>query len=457
MATSDTIFSEMNLNWFTLSFPGELENQFFKDHFHKSLRHVRIALLLAIFFYGIFGFLDAWLIPDQKRILWFIRYAIFLPFTVSVLLFSFAKSFKKFMQLSISAVILLAGLGIIGMTLIAPYPANYSYYAGLILVFIFGYAFLKLRFIWATITGWLIVVAYEIAAILLSQTPLPVLINNNFFFLTGNILGMFVCYSMELYSRKEYFQSKILESEKQKVNNVNRELEKRVRDRTSQLRLANQELKQEISEKKRSEAALKVSEEKYRTIVESIEEAYFEVDLSGKMEFVNESACMILGYTRDELLQLSYREFTDTNTSKNMYTAFNQIFKSRKPIKVMDFGIIRKDGEERILSMSTALICDESDRPTGFRGIARDDTDRLLAEEKIRRMNDELENRVAQRTAELNEANKALKDSLETVQKTQNHLVENEKNGRVGKPGRRYRSRGQYACRYRGYGSITSR
>ncbi|GAI62033.1 unnamed protein product, partial [marine sediment metagenome] len=48
------------------------------------------------------------------------------------------------MQLSIAGVVLAAGLGIVAMIVIAPYPGNYSYYAGLILVFLFGYTFFKL-------------------------------------------------------------------------------------------------------------------------------------------------------------------------------------------------------------------------------------------------------------------------------------------------------------------------
>ena len=95
------------------------------------------------------------------------------------------------------------------MILIAPYPGNYSYYAGLILVFIFGYTFFKLQFVEATIVGWLIVALYEIAAIGLANTPLPVLINNNFFFLTGNLFGMFACYSIDLYSRRDFMQKRI--------------------------------------------------------------------------------------------------------------------------------------------------------------------------------------------------------------------------------------------------------
>ena len=98
----------------------------------------------------------------------------------------------------------------------------------------------------------------------------------------------------------------------------------------------------------------------------------------------------------------------------------------------MDYGIIRKDGTTRILSMSTSLMSDASGEAIGFRGIARDDTDRKLAEEKIRRLNDELEHRVAKRTTELNEANTALKQSLETVQATQDRMVETEKMAALG-------------------------
>ena len=186
-------FGKMNINFFTLAFPGDLEKHFIEDYFEKSKKHVRIALILAIFFYGIFGVLDAWLVPDQKQSLWLIRYLIFLPFTSIILLLSFNKYFSRYMQAANAAVVLLAGLGIVVMMRIAPYPANNSYYAGLILVFIFGYTFFKLRFIWASTAGWLIVVAYEISAFWLDQTPLAVLVNNNFFFLTGNILGMFAC------------------------------------------------------------------------------------------------------------------------------------------------------------------------------------------------------------------------------------------------------------------------
>ncbi|MBT8328771.1 MAG: hypothetical protein KJN87_03630, partial [Desulfofustis sp.] len=268
--------NDVEVNWYSLSFPGQLETDFLKDYSEKSLIHTRVALLMAIFFYGIFGILDAWLAPEEKLSLWFIRYVVFIPYTALVGLISFTKNFKKYMQPASASVVLLAGIGIIGMILIAPHPVSNSYYAGLILVFMFGYTFFKLRFVWATFAGWMIVFAYEVTAISLSDTPIPVLINNNFFFLAGNILGMFACYSIEYYLRKEYIQSRMLEAEKSKVHAANLELEKGVAERTSQLVIMNKDLQQEISERKRSAEALKLSEERYRTILESMQEGYFE-------------------------------------------------------------------------------------------------------------------------------------------------------------------------------------
>ena len=53
---------------------------------------------------------------------------------------------------------------------------------------------------------------------------------------------------------------------------------------------------------------LEKSEKKYRRILESIEEGYFEVDLEGNMQFVNNSMCRIFGYSRKELLSMNNRE-----------------------------------------------------------------------------------------------------------------------------------------------------
>ncbi len=198
-------WGDIELNLLTLTFPPKVENIYKEELFKKSLRHVRFALLLSIVFFGAFGILDAWIVPEVKYRLWFIRYAVYCPFALAIFLYSYSKSFKKNMQICIAAVVALAGFGIIAMIMVVPHSSNSTYYAGLILVFIFGYTFFKLDFIYATSTGIMIVIAYEIAAIWFTHTPIPILINNNFFFLSGNLFGMFACFSIELLFKKRVY------------------------------------------------------------------------------------------------------------------------------------------------------------------------------------------------------------------------------------------------------------
>jgi len=261
----------MQLEFLNLSFRGEsgsLEKEFQEDYFFKYVGQARISLVIAIIFYSLFGILDAKLAPEIRNQLWFIRYAVFCPVTILILLLSFFTNFKKYMQFSLAFVVVLAGLGISVMIIIAPPPVNYSYYAGLMLIFIFGYTFIRARFVWATLSGWFIVICYEIGATIFSETPLPILINNNFFFISANIVGMFSCYSIEYSARRDFFLARLLEKERHKTHESNRMLEDRVNERTDMLAFANKDLKLEIVERKRVETELRTIHNELETRVE---------------------------------------------------------------------------------------------------------------------------------------------------------------------------------------------
>ena len=125
---------------------------------------------------------------------------------------------------------------------------------------------------------------------------------------------------------------------------------------------------------------LQESEEKHRTILESIEEGYFEVDLAGNFTFVNDAVCKILGYSHEELRSMNNRGYTDLETSGRMYEAFNRIYRTGKPATIIDYEIIRKDGGTRDLELSASLLKDPAGEPAGFRGVIRDVTERKHAE-----------------------------------------------------------------------------
>jgi hypothetical protein len=171
------------------------------------------------------------------------------PVLISVYGFTYSKVFNRYMQLVISFIMLTTGFGIIIMIFYSARLEVYTYYAGLILIFIFGYTFIRARFIYASIAGWSIVVSYEISAIWLSHTPVTILVNNNYFFISANLIGMLISYFLELSTRKEFYMRILLEQEKENVKTANDALEKRVQERTKQLSSANTDLNLKLRER----------------------------------------------------------------------------------------------------------------------------------------------------------------------------------------------------------------
>jgi PAS domain S-box-containing protein len=146
----------------------------------------------------------------------------------------------------------------------------------------------------------------------------------------------------------------------------------------------------DITERKQAEEALIESEEKYRTILENIEDGYFEVDIAGNFTFFNDSLCQILGYSRDEMMGMNNRQYTDNENDKKLYQAFNKIYSTGEPTKEFDWEIIRKDGTKRYIEASISLIKHISPQPIGFRGIVRDITERKRAEKEMAEVQEQL-------------------------------------------------------------------
>ena len=132
-----------------------------------------------------------------------------------------------------------------------------------------------------------------------------------------------------------------------------------------------------------SEKAQRQSEEKYRAILENIEDGYFEVDIKGNFKFFNDAMCRILGYSPSELAGMNNRQFMDKENARSVYQTFNHVYNTGKPTKGFDWEAIEKNGSIRHLDASVSLITDEEGRRIGFRGIVRDMTHRKQAEKAL--------------------------------------------------------------------------
>lgn len=147
----------------------------------------------------------------------------------------------------------------------------------------------------------------------------------------------------------------------------------------------------DISERKHTEEMLKKSEERYRSVLESIEEGYFELDLAGNFIFFNDALCRTMGYSKEELMGMNNREYTPSKKAKQAFETFNEIYTTGKPATISDYEMLRKDGSMRIFDLSASLLTDSSGIPVGFRGVARDITERKATGLELEKSSGKLE------------------------------------------------------------------
>jgi len=133
-----------------------------------------------------------------------------------------------------------------------------------------------------------------------------------------------------------------------------------------------------------SEEAFRQSEEKYRGILENIEDGYFEVDLKGNFTFFNDSVCRLIGYSPSAMEGMNNREYMDAENAKKVLQAFNQVYETGKPTKGFDWEITAVDNSIRQVDASVSLITDKESNRIGFRGIVRDMTHRKQAEKALK-------------------------------------------------------------------------
>jgi len=130
--------------------------------------------------------------------------------------------------------------------------------------------------------------------------------------------------------------------------------------------------------RKQDEEALRVSEEKYRTILENIGEGYYEVDLTGNFTFFNDALCRIWGYPKEELMGMNNRDYTDPETAKRLREVHSKVYETGMPGRLFDYEIINKDHSKTVVQSSFTLLKDADGKAIGFRGIVRDITELKL-------------------------------------------------------------------------------
>jgi len=146
-----------------------------------------------------------------------------------------------------------------------------------------------------------------------------------------------------------------------------------------------------VNRRREADRAMKQQDEKYRTIIENIEEGFLETDLAGNFTFFNNSICKILGYSSEELMGMNTREYTNSENSKKLNEIINEVYLTGEPAQVKDFEVIGKDGATRSIEFSLYRIKDNKNKPAGVRGVVRDVTEIFKAEREKKKLEKQLQ------------------------------------------------------------------
>ncbi|MBM3934247.1 MAG: PAS domain S-box protein [SAR202 cluster bacterium] len=137
-------------------------------------------------------------------------------------------------------------------------------------------------------------------------------------------------------------------------------------------------------ERRKAEATLKESEERYRTLFHQSMDAIIVATPGGKVPAANPAAIELFGHTRHDLLVANVRDmFADHADREQVQRAVER----RGSIRDYEARIARKDGKQRDCLLSSALLRDQKGSLIGYQWIVRDITDRKQAEDRLRDSN----------------------------------------------------------------------
>jgi len=139
----------------------------------------------------------------------------------------------------------------------------------------------------------------------------------------------------------------------------------------------------DVTERLETEQALIESDMRFRIILDSIEDGYFEVNLKGDFTFFNARIPEHLGYTEDEMEGMNYTKMMDEKNAKYVFETFHKIFLSGESTKSIEWELMKKDGTPIFVETSVSLRKNRKNEPIGFQGIIRDVTDRKRSEQEL--------------------------------------------------------------------------
>jgi PAS domain S-box-containing protein len=177
----------------------------------------------------------------------------------------------------------------------------------------------------------------------------------------------------------------------QQFSRENVQLGEQLGARTYALEKANEEMRQEIAERRRIEKALLESESRFRNIVQEAPIGIALIDRKGCIIEGNPALLHILGYTQSELRGLEFTQLNHPDLADSSRENFQQLLSGQQDVWRMESPYVRKDGWNGWSRQSVSLVRDPGSKPQFAIALFEDITERRESEEKIRTYQEQLQ------------------------------------------------------------------
>ena len=379
----------MEINKFKLTFSGKdqkLEKKFREYYYKRYLEQIRFVLLLGAILFAFLGVSDLSLPLEERNKVWFVRYFISVPILLGFFILTYCKIFRKYTDVLTIISAMLTGFSLVLIMTIPSMPGAKEYFhEGMLLMLICFYS-VRVRFILSVIGAWSLTIFYGIALLFDENLFLPYLTHGNLFFdflrnnghfLGINFIGMFAAYSMEYSVRKDFYTQQLLHIERKKVVSANKNLEKKVQERTAEISNANKLLQKEMRDRQKSE-------KQNRELVENMPVGIYrsEPGQNGRLVMGNPAFLKMFGLEKLSSKKLKDVRIADLYDNPPERKIFSDQLLKEKSLYGYEIKMKKTSGEIFWISVSAKVV--KKRGKTFFDTTVEDITIRKKAEKKLR-------------------------------------------------------------------------
>lgn len=210
--------------WGPLRFPGRVERIFREHHRQQWLSQTRASMLIGIALFAAYGVLDLQLFPEQAVALLQTRLGVIIPLGLLILAYTFFARNDSQIQLAYSALLVVVGLTMAGLTTYLPPDRAHLYASGIVLVIAFSYVVATLRIWYAAATGLLITTGYLAVLVYVRDVGSSVVIAAAADLATINLIGFYAALVIEIYTRHDFARITLSELDRRQLADENVEL-----------------------------------------------------------------------------------------------------------------------------------------------------------------------------------------------------------------------------------------